>query len=582
MIELTCSDFGLSGAYVDMITRPEALRPASCVVVTVHDSYGRGNGLDLPWLSSGKTRGGFGRRTTNRSRGFQCLQNCTPARDVSGSKVHRRQVLVRVENVVKKHRGNREAARRANDAGMPPLADTGSSADMKLSPHRQEAQAQDLGHFVIEECSSAPVSESSSKHDRAIVKSSLAVWEHEPSEMESAMRAWARDTNLKRGWAGASLWLLSYSIFGCSLTVPDENSVFQNAPNGGASNADTGNGGNQADASGGSTGNSGNSEGKTWGGGAGGASTLVNSGGTSAAREGTGGASGIATAGATSDTSTGGTQGGMSGTVALGTGGIGGVMTETGGIGGATTETGGIGGATSGTGGTEASNTGAGSTGGTSSTGPEMVKLCGTATADSEQFSSTRGNHPATDGNDGNMSTRWTAADGSLGHYWTLDMGCEQSPAQVVIYWEYPASDYTDPYGIAFQVSHDGLTYTTLFTVEQSGVPVMLDLIALTAGAGGAGTGGAGNAGGASGATGGSNGGAGAQSGGASGGGAQSGGVSGAGGTSGAVPVIRTARYIRVVVNKLPPVVGGKTTWAGFFELQVYALDRNACGVSCP
>jgi hypothetical protein len=230
-----------------------------------------------------------------------------------------------------------------------------------------------------------------------------------------------------------------------------------------------------------------------------------------------------------------------------------------------------------------------------------MVKLCGMATADSEQVSSTKGSHPATDGNDGNMSTRWTVADGNLGHYWTLDMGCEQSPAQVVIYWEYPSSDYADPYGIAFQVSQDGQAYTTVFNVEQSGLPVTLDVVALAAGAGGAGTGGSSggghagvsglgdsggagtNSAGASGANGGtSGGGGGAQSGGASGGGAQSGGANGVGGTSGTAQWNGSTRYFRIVVNKLPPTIAGKATWAGFFELQVYALSRNACGVACP
>ena len=243
------------------------------------------------------------------------------------------------------------------------------------------------------------------------------------------------------------------------------------------------------------------------------------------------------------------------------------------------------------------------------------MKLCGTATADSEQASASRGNHPATDGNDGNMTTRWTAADGALGHYWTLDMGCEQSPVQVVIYWEYPAADYTDPYGIVFQISHDGQAFTSLFSVEQSGLPVTIDVVALAA-ANTSGTGAGGASGGAGGASGGADGldtggaggssdggmgsaldGGGASSGAAGGdtggngtsagdggGIADSGGIAGSGGTTGNgnQPWDGKARYIRIQVTKLPPVVNSKQTWAGFFELQVYANAGNACGVACP
>jgi hypothetical protein len=252
---------------------------------------------------------------------------------------------------------------------------------------------------------------------------------------------------------------------------------------------------------------------------------------------------------------------------------------------------------TTGAGGTAISTGGTGGLAG-------LVKLCGTATADSEQ-NSTRGVHPATDGNDGNMATRWTAADAVLGHYWTLDMGCEQSPERVIIYWEYPNGNYGDPYGATLQISHDGQVFTDLLYVEQSGQIMSVDLTAAegTGGADAGGVGGAGGAGGASGASGGTTGST-LDGGGASGGGPVDGGVdggffvdagsaggaSGAGGAGGAgggggatasSPWDGKARYLRVVVTKVPLPVNGRATWVSFWELEVYTHMRNNCGVAC-
>ena len=198
-----------------------------------------------------------------------------------------------------------------------------------------------------------------------------------------------------------------------------------------------------------------------------------------------------------------------------------------------------------------------------------MVKLCGTATADSEQNSS-RGYHPAIHGNDGDMTTRWTAADVGLEHYWTLDMGCEQSPERVVIYWEYPNGNFSDPYGAVFQVSQDGQVFTDLFYVEQAGQVLSVDMLTSAEGSGvDAGGGGAGGASGGAG--------------GGTMGGAGDGGTGGsdAGGTQ-TPPWDGKARYIRVQITKLPPLVNGRASWASFFELEVYAHYRNDCGVGCP
>ncbi|HEY5959499.1 MAG TPA: discoidin domain-containing protein, partial [Polyangiaceae bacterium] len=305
------------------------------------------------------------------------------------------------------------------------------------------------------------------------------------------------------------------------------------------------------------------------------------------------------------------------GGAAVGTGGAtrgaGGTAILTGGAGGTGGATVGTGGATSGTGGTVILTGAAGATGGSSS-GP--WKLCGTATADSEQNSS-RGYHPATDANDGDVTTtRWTAADAALGHYWTLDFGCEQSPESVVIYWEYPNGNVTEPYGVTFQISHDGQLFTDLFHVEQAGQVVTLDVNALarsggvsgtgdggvnTGGAGGAsnsgtssngldsagagagdgggiGSGGAGGDGSGGGVTAGGGGGIGS---GGAGGDRSGGGVTATGGSTGNSSYAGSARYIRVVITKLPPPVSGRATWAGFWELVAYTQHRNSCGVSC-
>ena len=78
-------------------------------------------------------------------------------------------------------------------------------------------------------------------------------------------------------------------------------------------------------------------------------------------------------------------------------------------------------GGTVGTGGTTMTTGGIVGTGGTTS---KLVKLCGTATADSEQFSTSRGNHPATAGNDGDMTSRGAnhrpIKQASTSHSWLI------------------------------------------------------------------------------------------------------------------------------------------------------------------
>ncbi len=61
-------------------------------------------------------------------------------------------------------------------------------------------------------------------------------------------------------------------------------------------------------------------------------------------------------------------------------------------------------------------------------------------------------------GNDGSLSTRWTAASGAFPQWWQVDLGSVQSLSQVVIIWE-SASAY---YQYAIAVSSDATNYATV------------------------------------------------------------------------------------------------------------------------
>ena len=102
-------------------------------------------------------------------------------------------------------------------------------------------------------------------------------------------------------------------------------------------------------------------------------------------------------------------------------------------------------------------SSGSGGAGGSGGGGP-IVQLMGTATADSEEISPTP--HPATDGNDGSTSTRWCAANGSVGHHWTLDLGAVHLLSRFEVMWEYPSQAVGLPYGYVVSVSSDGTTFT--------------------------------------------------------------------------------------------------------------------------
>jgi alpha-L-fucosidase len=58
-------------------------------------------------------------------------------------------------------------------------------------------------------------------------------------------------------------------------------------------------------------------------------------------------------------------------------------------------------------------------------------------------------------------ATRWCAANGTTGHYWTLDLGAVHALARFEVIWEYPTSAAGLPYGYVVSVSNDGTTFTT-------------------------------------------------------------------------------------------------------------------------
>ncbi|HVY25640.1 MAG TPA: discoidin domain-containing protein [Polyangiaceae bacterium] len=72
------------------------------------------------------------------------------------------------------------------------------------------------------------------------------------------------------------------------------------------------------------------------------------------------------------------------------------------------------------------------------------------ATTDSEQ--STK-QHYALDGNDGDRSTRWCAADSKLNHYWEVDLGKTYSLSALRILWEKDA-EYL--FKVESSVDHSG------------------------------------------------------------------------------------------------------------------------------
>jgi beta-galactosidase len=92
-----------------------------------------------------------------------------------------------------------------------------------------------------------------------------------------------------------------------------------------------------------------------------------------------------------------------------------------------------------------------------------------TATADSEQASH------ASNGNDGNATTRWSANDANGGHYWTVDLGSDTALTGSQVMWETAAA-----YGYKIETSSDGTAWTV--AVDRTGTgQIDTDTFAATA-----------------------------------------------------------------------------------------------------
>jgi hypothetical protein len=74
------------------------------------------------------------------------------------------------------------------------------------------------------------------------------------------------------------------------------------------------------------------------------------------------------------------------------------------------------------------------------------------ALADSEQAG-----NPASNANDNSYSTRWSAADGQIGHWWSVDLGNVYDLSRVDITWEFA----NRLYGYVLEVSPDASSWTT-------------------------------------------------------------------------------------------------------------------------
>jgi hypothetical protein len=159
---------------------------------------------------------------------------------------------------------------------------------------------------------------------------------------------------------------------------------------------------------------------------------------------------------------------------------------------------------------------GSGGSGGAAAVDPPLV---GTASADSYQ--TIYGMHPPKDANDGDSTTtRWVAADGSLNHWWQLDLGQSHALSRIEIVWEYPAQAAGQVYGYTVGVS-DSACPTDFSTTP----PVVIDNTANTE-------------------------------------------------TTqlqvAQFPANTMGQCVRITVTGLPPVVNQMASWASFWEARVY------------
>jgi beta-galactosidase len=79
------------------------------------------------------------------------------------------------------------------------------------------------------------------------------------------------------------------------------------------------------------------------------------------------------------------------------------------------------------------------------------------STSDSEQ-----GNNPASAGNDGDLGTRWCAADPNTGHWWEVDLGSIHNLIGAMIYWE-----HSNAYQYKIETSKNNTTWN--LSVDMTG-----------------------------------------------------------------------------------------------------------------
>jgi hypothetical protein len=86
--------------------------------------------------------------------------------------------------------------------------------------------------------------------------------------------------------------------------------------------------------------------------------------------------------------------------------------------------------------------------------------------------------NPAPNGNDGNTSTRWCAADGNTGHWWKVDLGASTSISGSEVTWEFARN-----YKYKVEVSTDNTNWTLVVdkTATTNSTQVQTDTFTATA-----------------------------------------------------------------------------------------------------
>jgi hypothetical protein len=128
--------------------------------------------------------------------------------------------------------------------------------------------------------------------------------------------------------------------------------------------------------------------------------------------------------------------------------------------------------------------------------------------------------HVPKDANDGDLTTRWVAANEFLNHWWQLDLGQSHALSRIEIVWEYPAQAAGQVYDYTVGVSDSACP-----TDISSTPPVVIDHSANTE-------------------------------------------------TTqlqvAQFPANTMGQCVRITVTGLPPVVNQMASWAAFWEVRVY------------